>query len=140
MSGQRHRHSNLLNFEPQTLLGDSRSRENRTIPPSFTASKPFAAWRSARKRRVSNLMNVLLPKTDVKPRRSGRSFTRALSRSRLRLRLAVRARRYSAADIVEAGQHNGALARTRRGAPKLDLKRPEQSSEPKLSAKASINY
>lgn len=53
----------------------------------------------------------------------------SVERSRLRLRLTGQARRYGAADTVEAGEHNGALARTRRGAPKLDLKRPEQSLE-----------
>jgi hypothetical protein len=39
----------------------------------------------------------------------------------------VEARRHDAADAVEAGKHDGALARTGRGAPELDLKCPEQS-------------
>jgi hypothetical protein len=35
--------------------------------------------------------------------------------------------RHGAADAFKACQHNGALRRTGRGAPELDLKRPEQS-------------
>ena len=39
----------------------------------------------------------------------------------------LRAHRHGAADTVEAGKHDAALARTGRGAPELDLKCPEQS-------------
>jgi hypothetical protein len=39
----------------------------------------------------------------------------------------VEARRHDAADAVEAGEHDAALARTGRGASELDLKGPEQS-------------
>jgi len=39
----------------------------------------------------------------------------------------VEACRHRAADAFEAGEHNSALARTGRGAPELDLKRPDQS-------------
>src|SRR6516162_11447752 len=48
-------------------------------------------------------------------------------RSRSRLRLPGEPRRHGTADAFEAGEHIGALARTGRGAPELDLKRPEQS-------------
>src|SRR4051794_25649890 len=50
-----------------------------------------------------------------------------LRRACSRLRLAVEARRNDVSDTLEAGEHNRALARTGRGAPELDLKRPEQS-------------
>src|SRR5215831_8620620 len=50
-------------------------------------------------------------------------------RSRSRFRLPGEARRHGAANAFEAGEHDAALARTGRGAPKLDLKRPEQSLE-----------
>src|SRR6516165_6144482 len=48
-------------------------------------------------------------------------------RSRSRLRLLGEARRHGTADVFEAGEPDAALARTGRGAPELDLKRPEQS-------------
>jgi hypothetical protein len=44
-----------------------------------------------------------------------------------RLQLPVEARRHGAADAVEAGEHDEALARTGRGAPEFDLTRPEPS-------------
>src|SRR5262249_37497361 len=44
-----------------------------------------------------------------------------------RLRLPGEACRHRAADAFETGEHNSALARTGRGAPELDLKRPGQS-------------
>jgi hypothetical protein len=59
--------------------------------------------------------------------RLGGDFQRRLNRPRLRLWLPGEARRHGAADAFEAGEHNGALARTGRGSSKLDLKRPEQS-------------
>src|SRR5262249_45623336 len=48
-------------------------------------------------------------------------------RSRSRLRLPGEARRDRAADAFKAGDDIGALVRPGRGAPELDLKRPEQS-------------
>src|SRR5215831_17100492 len=60
---------------------------------------------------------------------STRRFGARPKRSRLRLGLPGKARRHDAADVFEAGEHDGALARTGRRAPELDLKRPEQSLE-----------
>src|SRR5260370_20248444 len=65
--------------------------------------------------------------TAAERRGFGSRLKRPRSRRRPRLGLAAEARRHGAADAFKAGQHDSAPWRTGRGAPELDLKRPEQS-------------